>query len=175
MGARGKWLARLPLNTAVLTNVSKMTRRYSCRYCNSGRYCTVYKLHGRRRTEYRITTSSLICSVSYLNLVCYRFVLRGWAQKNVAKELNFGPSVTACPPIGGYGVRLLQLWLPSLDKLFQFINILPCSNFPRYQEQKHSQRSLPKRQRWSFLTILPLHIYWAPLCSLASCNLKKWI
>ena len=27
-------------------------------------------------------------------------------------ELNFGPPVTACPPpIGGYGVRLIRLWI----------------------------------------------------------------
>ena len=52
--------------------------------------------------------------------------------------------------------------LHSLNKLFQFMNILIYSALPRYQEQKQSQWNWRKRQRWIYLTTLQLYINWKP-------------
>ena len=54
-------------------------------------------------------------------------------------------------------------WLHSLNKLlFQLINILLCYEFLRHQQQKESQWNEWKRQGWSYLTTLTLHIYGVP-------------
>jgi len=44
--------------------------------------------------------------------------LLGWLSGDWTK---FWASVTACPPIGGYGVRLIRLWIGQMGRLNPYV------------------------------------------------------
>ena len=77
------------------------------------------------------------------------------------------------------GSRRLMSYKLALHvrKLLQFITILLYSEFPRYQQQKQSHWTQRKSRRGSYLTTLPLHIYWVPcaITRFASVKSSLWI